>query len=77
MGVRWKYCSKNKVFLNKTNYVVLRVENSKSVYGTFCPFFICEKLIIVRCRSPPFINFELKKFEIDRRKKYGKNAYKK
>jgi len=59
-----KYCSTINQFIE----VFVRVESSKSIDGTFCPFFCCSKLIIFRCRSPPFINFELEKFEIDRRK---------
>ena len=31
---------------------------------------------LCKCRSPPFINFELKKFEIDRRKERWQNAQK-
>ena len=62
-----KYCSNQFELLDKLVNKTYSVENCIPGNTTFCPFFRLRKKLY-RCRSPPFINFELKKFEIDRRK---------
>ncbi len=68
MSERKKYCSENKKVYDLVSDKVDRVENRIPSDTVFCPFFRLWKKLIFRCRSPPFINFELKKFEVDRRK---------
>lgn len=77
MSEKYKCCIHKLFFATEKITTQTRVESRILSNATFCPFFICGKIKIFRCRSPPFINFELKKFEIDRRKKYGNNTKKK